>query len=512
MIKKSLKPLALCQGAFLLSVFSGASYLLGMMRDLMLGHFFGAGQETDAFMTAFLIPDFIFNFFMAGGLAVVLMPLFVEQEEKSRKDLDNFINAFFGFLGVFALILCGVAFFATPYIIYNLFEIQNSAQEIMTINMSRILLLSPIFFGISNSMGAFLISKKHYFSFAVSPFLYNAGIIGGIFFLHDYFGIYSAILGATFGMVLHAGIRFFDFYVNGYRVCPKIDLQNQALRKLFRLALPRTVTLACLQLILWVFNYIGYLLEDGSVSAFNFARNIQSFAVSIFGIAFANAVFPFLAEHASKKQPEKFISRLEKSFREILFLTMPSFVGLFVLSSLLIDVLFRHGQFDDRALVLTNSVLIFIAISIPTESLTHLFARAFLSFKNTLYPMIGKLIFLGVGSGYAFKFYETQGISSLGIGFFTGSVAEFLFLVVFLHFSLIHLPIGKLVLTLIRTGLIAFIMGFCVMWIRDSLYISKYLLLAISVLSGVLIYFGLGFLLRVPEAKTLYIYLKNRIK
>ncbi len=499
-------------GAFVIALASVLSYLFGFVRNLMLFHYFGASLNTDSYYTAFLIPDFILNLFIAGAVSGVLMPVFVDTTKKSKEDSEKLMNAFISIMNTIVIAVAIIAFFLAPFLIKSIFVQLEPAQQELTIKLMRILLLSPVLFGVSNSLGSILIAKKKFLSFALSPILYNTGILLGIYFLAEKYGIFALAWGAVFGAFLHMSLRVVDFFTTNLSLRPSFDFNAPNFKKVIILAIPKTIGLLAFQGMLWSVNWLGGLMEAGSIAAFNLARDLQSFAVSIFGIALATGVFPFLAEFAAEKNDEKFINRTEKSARQILFLAMPSAFGLFVLSKELIELFFVHGEFDQHDAFLANSVLLLMALAIPLESLNHLFARAFLARKNTLFPMFGQIIFFLSFSVGSFLFYQELGVATFGIMFLGAIFLQLFFLITSLSLHEIKFPFLRFMRKVLPILCLSFLMMICVYFIKNISYFSSEINFVLSVAGGVFVYFFGAFLLKLPELDRVFIYLENKFK
>lgn len=176
------------------------------------------------------------------------------------------------------------------------------------------------------------------------------------------------------------------------------------------------------------FTRIATMFAAGSVTAVSFARNFQSVPVSLFGIAFSVAIFPTLAECAAKGDRENFLKNFWKVLRDILIFTIPSALGLYLLSDLPIRIFLGGGKFSDENILRTASVLSIFALSVPTESLAHLLARSFYALKNTIIPVVLSVFGLFVSISFAIYQSKSIGILAIPYGFFLGSFMEVILL------------------------------------------------------------------------------------
>ncbi|MFA6917307.1 MAG: murein biosynthesis integral membrane protein MurJ [Candidatus Gracilibacteria bacterium] len=401
MEKKYFKAISVGKATALVSITSFLSYVIGLMRDRIIAVNFGTTSATDAYNASFIIPDFLFNIFIAGALAAAFLPVFTEYLTKSKEDAykiaDTILTSgtlLIGFLAVIAFIFMDKI---TP-IIFS--DINISMQKDIT-SMTRMMLSASLLFTISNTLGNVLMAYKHFFSYAISPILYNMGIIFGVIFLSDKFGIYSAAIGVIIGGVFHCAIRIIDTFATEYRYKPRMDFSHPGFKKIIKLMIPQSISLICIQLNLYIFSFVGLQIASGGLAAFNFARNIKSFPISLFGIAFATAVFPYLTAAISSNNKGDYTHHIQKTIQRILFFTIPSLVGMMLLATPIVDLILGGGIFKEKSTQLTSLLLFFFAISIPFESITHILSRAFYAMQNTVTPMlvnIGTTIYIAIST------------------------------------------------------------------------------------------------------------------
>jgi len=470
-------PLGAGGGATLLGIASLLSYGAGLGRDLALNYQFGFSAETDAYLASFLLPDFIFNFLVLGFISGGFLPIFTQLKKSSK-----FFHSFLTLIVLSTIIMSVVAWLFTPQLINFIFT-EATVDTALIIKNTRIMLLSPLIFGISNVLGMVLLSHKHYLSMALSPLLYNCGIIAGILFFGGQFGVMAAVWGTVLGAVLHLLIRLYDLFACAETLRWRLTW-NKDLQKVFLLGLPRAVGLVALQITLIVFTKIAGQLQDGAITAWNFARNIQSLPVSLFGIAIATAVLPWLADLAAQAEDKKWQRRIAKSGSQILFFTLPAAVGLALLAKPVAEFLFGWGEQGDTGVTLLTSILLALALAIPAEALTHLLARASVSRQNTLLPMVGKIIFGITACGVAWQGSAAWGVAALGIGFASGLVLEMLWLFFAISWFTVHLPQRRLFLAALRLIGLTILMTIIV-WLVQQQLINQHLLLRLFIPAAV---------------------------
>ncbi|MCH7535633.1 MAG: hypothetical protein IH948_07810 [Bacteroidetes bacterium] len=175
------------EAAYFLAVFAFSSQILALIRDRLLANQFGAGEVLDIYYAAFRIPDFIFVTIASIASLSVLIPFLVERTSRSKDDGKNFISGVFSFFALSMILVSAVVFIFTPSILKLIFPgfIDSSFSELVLI--TRILLLQPILLGASSLFASVVHVYRKFILYAVSPLLYNVGIIIGILLVYKFF-------------------------------------------------------------------------------------------------------------------------------------------------------------------------------------------------------------------------------------------------------------------------------------------------------------------------------------
>lgn len=413
------------EGAAVLSILTFFSYVTGLLRDRIFAQTFGAGRELDLYNASFIIPDLLLTILVTSALSAAFIPIFTSLFAKGERDkafeLANSVlhSAFFAILligGIAAIFMPNLAGLIAP-------GFTETERETL-ISLSRLMLISPLIMAISSGLGAMLVSFKSFLAYGFSPILYNCGIIAGTFTI-PWLGIYGLAAGTIFGALLHLLPRFFGISASPFRYkFFAIKWRDANFIQMIKLMLPKIIGHPVEQLTFLGFTRAATLLAAGSVAAVSFARNFQSVPVSLFGIAFSVAIFPILAECAGKGDRENYLKNFWKALKNILIFTIPSAIGLYLLSDLPIRIFLAGGKFSDENIMRTASVLAVFAFSIPTESLKHLLARSFYALKNTIIPVLISVLGLTISVSFAFYKSKTVGILAIPYGFFLGSFSE----------------------------------------------------------------------------------------
>ncbi|MEK7065941.1 MAG: lipid II flippase MurJ, partial [Patescibacteria group bacterium] len=190
------------QAAYLLGFFAILSQVLGLVRDRLLAASFGAGQTLDIYYAAFRIPDFIFITVGSMVSVSVLIPFLMNKMKEGEEEGRKFIGNIFFFFFLLVVVISGITFFLVPTLSPILFPGFDSDKLAQVIILTRVLLLSPIFLGLSNIFGTLTQTYKRFFLYALSPILYNVSIISGILFFYPMFDLVGLVYGVILGAFL----------------------------------------------------------------------------------------------------------------------------------------------------------------------------------------------------------------------------------------------------------------------------------------------------------------------
>lgn len=514
-LRKLFKPIGLGGASALIAFTSFLSYAVGLVRDRTIAVHFGTTAATDTYNASFLIPDVLFNLFIAGALVAAFMPIFSEYLYKNKKEAFVIANTMLSGASLLIAFLIVIAFIFMEQIIPGIFPGVGLAEQKDIIFMTKLMLPSAFIFAISNTLGNILMTYRHFLSFALSPVLYNLGIILGILLLNDSLGIYSAAIGVLIGASLHLTVRLIDVFYTGFKYKPELKIKHPGFKKIIKLMIPKSLSLIAWQVNLYIFAVVGMRMAEGGLASFNFARNIQSFAVSLFGIAFATAVFPSLNAAISQNNRPLFTKNIQSTIQRILFFTVPAAVGIILLAEPITNIILGGGEFGKKSLEMTSIILLFFAISIPFESLSHLFARSFYAMRNTVTPMLINIFSLTVIALITIFVAPNFGIKWFSIGFTIGFVIYNVLFVSLLSRHLKGFLFPEFFKSLFKTALSATIMGVVVYFSKDldiHINLPEKLFQASRIAMGGASYLIVAYILKSPELNSVQFLLKKLLK
>ena len=411
---------ALPRGALILSSLTFAGYVMGLVRDRIFAHTFGAGPELDAYNAAFILPELALDVLVAGGLVAPFVPIFLGLRAETSEAARAFGRAVLTLaVGVMA-VAAGLLFIFAPQTIALIAPGFQDAQRDLYIQLFRIMCVTPVIFAASLVLGEILVAERSFVAYGLAPLMYNGGIVAGTLVLGPRIGIVGAAVGAVIGALAHLAIRVAGIYRTRFRPRPSLAFRTKGVGEFLRLMLPKMASHPIEPLTFLYFTALASTLAPGSVSSVSFARNFQSVPVSLIGASFAIAAFPAMSAAAFAGDRPAFRRVFGTTLITITALTIAAGVGLFVVSDLVIRVLLGGGAFNDADIARTTAVLAIFAISVPLESLTHLLSRAIYATRNTILPTVASIAGFVVTVISAQALVPKIGLAAIPAGFAIG--------------------------------------------------------------------------------------------
>ncbi len=383
---------------WILSIAALASAVLGLFRTRLLLDLYGVGIETDIYNFAFIIPDLVYFLLISGAISAAFIPVFIGYLGKDEKEAWRVAQSFFLTAVLSVIFIAAILFLFMPYLVDFFARGFDEQAKESAVLLSRIMLLSPIFFGIGAVFSGILQSKRQFLVCALAPLLYNLGIIIGILFFTKFWGIEGLAWGVAFGALIQMLIQAPFVFKAGFSFA-NFRFAKQAVQRIIKLMIPRSFSLGAQQINILVITSLASTISAGSITIFINSYNVNMLLVGVIGVSFATALFPEMSEAYSKKDFKRYLSSFSHIFRGILFLVLPSSVAMFVLREHIIRLIYGVDMvtWDDTRLMAASLGL--LSFGVFAYSLSPVFVRAFYAMRDTKTPLFASL--LGVVSNIA---------------------------------------------------------------------------------------------------------------
>ncbi len=367
------------------------SNVVGLLRQVLVSQAFGTSAAMDAFNAAARLPDLLFNLVAGGSLGSAFIPVLTELLVQKRQQAAwRLVSAL---ANLVVAVLAGVsllaAWAARPIVAHLLAPGFGPEQQALTVDLLRILLLTPAIFGLSGLSMGVLHTHRRFLWPALAPTMYWLGMIFGVLVLAPRWGIYGLAWGAVLGALAHWGVQapgLWRLPARRYWLTWGWDMPE--VRRVFRLMVPRWVGVAVVQLNFWINVVLASGMPEGSLTAIQVAWAVMTMPQVVIAQAIAIAALPTFAAQAARGETETLRSSLAFTLRGVLLLALPATVGLLVLREPVIAVLFQRGAFDAHSTRLVVWALLWYTLGLVAHSLVEILSRAFYALQDTRTPVM----------------------------------------------------------------------------------------------------------------------------
>lgn len=474
--------LKLMKSTAVVGVMTFLSRILGLVRDVVMARFFGAGAGTDAFLVAFKIPNFFRRLFGEASFAYAFVPVLTEYKtQRSHEEVQEFVDRVAGALAsaLFILTLLGIVFapifimiFAPTWMSEQPYK-HELAAAMLILTFPYVLFISLTAFagGILNAYGKFAVP-------AFTPVLLNICLIACAVWLSPYLD--NPIMSMAWG-VFFAGIAQLVFQLPflmkiGLIPRPRWGWKDQGVRRILRLMGPTLLSSSVMQISLLIDTWLASALITGSVSWLYYSDRLVEFPLGVFGIALATVVLPALSKSYAEKSAEKFNMTLDWSLRLVMIISVPSAVGLMILAGPLISTVFYGGKFTAEYVDMTTWALMAYSIGLLGFIFVKVLSPGFYARQDTRTPMFAAVrsLYLKIIMSFLFLWVLVDWnfmISHVGLALATalGSIINAIYLYVALRKQKIYTPGAGWYGDILRILFAGLVMGGILYWLSPEL-------------------------------------------
>lgn len=483
-------------GALILAASALLSRVLGLVRDMVIAYVFGAGESEgiyalDSYFAAFRVPDLIYTFLVAGAMSAAFVPLYSQLKKKSTKKASEFGSQVIHLLMILLVIGVGVMWICAPLFVPWITPGFSESLQEQTAQLTRIMLLSPFFLGLSSVFQGIENSHKTFYGIAMAPLVYNLSLIIGAFFFGEAYGVYALTWSVVIGALMHFLVQVPGVLSTSFKYEWNWNFKSKEIKDFLILTFPRLAGIGFMQLNTVLDTLLASLLTVGSVSVYNYALNLQSLPHGVVAVSVSIAVFASLSEFDDDK--EKFLGTIKRSLNTILFWVLPAIVGLFLLRDQIVEVLLMRGAFDATASARTSLMLGIFVWAALGQSIVPLFARAFYALKDTKTPVISVLISgtLQVLISLLLIFHFNLPVWALAISSIVGWSLNALLLVVIMARRLGHNPFDFFDRITAWSVMHVVVMASSILLLQSQSYPHEILELVLTITIPGLLYLGL---------------------
>jgi putative peptidoglycan lipid II flippase len=504
----------LVRSASIITPLTLTSRVTGYIRDKVIALTLGAGTRSDAFFVAFRIPNMLREIVGEGAMSSAFIPVYAEVAHKRS---DEEARAFVGrALGSFAAILAAltvVGILCSPLLVDLLARQFHSTPGKFALTVALNRWIFPYIFLVS--MAAFcqaVLNAKHRFAAAAAaPIFLNIAMILGAAVLAPHLEepTYGLAAGVLLGGVLQIAIQIPQLTKMRAVGRPHLGWRDPAVRSVLLLMTPRLFAYGINTINTVISTRFAASLGNANVSHFYYANRLKELVLGGFAVSLATAILPLLSRQALSEDRGPFKDNLAFALRLLVFVTIPASVGLIVLKTPIVRVLFEGGRFaapDTRA---TAAALATLAAGLLFFAGVRVVVPAFYALKDTRMPVLAALADCATFVLLCVLLTRPMGLSGIGLAASAAAGVNLAFLLLILRRREGRLRGKEILISFARLAVAAAVMAVALAaanrWLdlENSRGWTGAILLVCVILGGAGIYWAAASLAGAPEPSEL---------
>lgn len=364
------------------------SRMLGLARETAIANRFGVSTQTDGYVVGSYIPITLSNMLVSGIVAAVFIPLFsrlVSQNKKS--ELKEIITVT---VNQFVLLIIGVIvvlYIFAPFVLKIQAPGWDAERLYYGVKVFRVALPSILFLGLAALSSGILNSVKIFGIPTLGGIVFNATIVTLTLIYAYRLGIVVVPIALVIGAIGQFLIQYIWVEKKGLGYRFKPILRHPAMKELYMLILPVIIGSGINYLAPIVNNMVGSQLSKGYLTALQYSFKVSQFPIGIFALAVSSVVFPSLAEHVSKNDTKNVQLNVQWALKFIFLVMLPATLGLIVLSTPVIRLLFESGKFTVADTLITAPTVQLYCIALVPWSVTAVLVKILYSCRDTVTPV-----------------------------------------------------------------------------------------------------------------------------
>ncbi len=369
------------------SSFIGISRISGFLRELVFSFFIGTSEIMDAFVIAYMIPNFFRRILGEKAAESVFIPMYIRQKERGKVYSDDYMSKVFSVLGIILIVLVVLFYPIAPVFIRLVAPGFNASTFDIALKMTFLILPYMFFIGIYAFLGALLESHKKFALYNFSPFVFNITLILFIIFLYNKINIHAITTGVIIGVILQTAVLFFSLTKLNIKFVFKPNFKDKDIKDTGKLLIPITMGSGIEKLSIYVDRIMASLLPIGSISSLYFAFRLIDLPFAVFSIAIGKVIHPYISSKSVYEDMRKFRSYIFKGVLLNFAILIPISIVFAFFAKIIVQLVFMRGSFDMNSVNMTYQPLIYYTIGLTPMGIVALFSRAFYALLDTKTPL-----------------------------------------------------------------------------------------------------------------------------
>jgi putative peptidoglycan lipid II flippase len=506
----------LARAALLLATATITSRFLGYLEIALMTAQVGQNRFTDSFQVAFSVPDFTYNILVGGMLAAAFIPVFGGYLAKGQEDEGwRMASSLFNLIFLLLVVVIAAGMIFAPQFVRILAPGFDPGAVALTARLMRIMFFQCLFLGLAGLMIGVLNSYNRFTGNALSIMLYNVPVVLIGLLLYRFpavlanpertITLYS--IGVMAGAAVSLLVQSVELLKFGVRYRPLLDFRHPGLKLFGILVFPVLISQSVAYFNTFVTQYLASMLPAGQLADSKLALRIMVMPLGLFATSIGVAIFPTMTEQAAQERWHDFRRSISLGLRTTNFLTFPAAAGLVAIGLPITRLFFGFGKITTHDTVLISYALFWYSFGIIGYSAEIMLTRAFYAIKDTRTPVVVTLGMIALSVALSILLVKPMGIGGLALAYSAAGVVELFALVTVLRIRLGSIDGRRILSSSVGTIVASLAMGIACYFTADGLErllgeahkLSQLATVGGSIVVGILVYFGIAYLLKMEE-------------
>ncbi len=510
----------IAKGVRSFTIGTAISRVMGLVREAVQSHLFGAGFAMDAFNAAFRIPNFLRDLFAENALSAAFVPVLTSEKAKSKDAQNLFASNIFNalFLVVGAVSILGI--FLSPwlarFIAFGFKAVPGKVE--LTGSLTAVIFPFLLFIALGAWAMSYLNTEGAFFVPSLAPSFFNVFSILTPIALFAYFTsrgtnpIYGLALGVTIGGLMQFAAQVPRLFQKGFHYKFYLNFRNPEFLRAMALFVPVVIGLSGERINVLVNTMLITRLQEGSISWLNYAFRIMHLPLGMFGIAVGTVALPTFARMIADGAREKIAPTLNDSLKMVLFLTIPTSALIAFLASPITSLIYEHGRFKAADTAATASILVLYMMGVPFVSILRNVAGVFYAHKDARSPMLASFASVAVNLALNLSLMNVLGYRAFPLSVSIAAVVNITILFFRLPRKIGAFPLGGLAVYALRLAVASAAGGAAAYGIFQAalpifrpaigIYAAKLAGVAFGSAVGLPVFYGIALILGVGEIRS----------
>ncbi|HOL22739.1 MAG TPA: murein biosynthesis integral membrane protein MurJ [bacterium] len=483
--------------------------VFGLAREITTANFFGTISIYDAFLLAFMIPNFFRGLIAEGALNTAFIPVFTEYtlDEKRKEEGKDIFNICLTLsliiTSLIFIIVLGVSFVSTKIV-------SETSRWYYVWILLRFTFPYLIFISLAALNTGVLNAYKSFFIPSLSPVVLDLFWIAALFLILPFIPavperqIFVLCIGVLLGGLGQFLFTLIPVVRRGYKIHFNFNFSHPAVKKMGLLLAPMVIGVAVTPINLLVDNTLANTLYEGAVSGLWYSTRIFQLPLGVFAISISTAVLPWFSENISSQDHQSFVKNLIFATRMLVFLLLPFTFGMVILRTELVTFLFARGMFTAKSVALVSSPLAFYSLGLLGYGGASVWGRAFYACKDTVTPVKVGVFSIFMNFIMDIIFMQFMGHNGIALSTSIVGITNFILLVILFNRKHLYINLKKEAGFFLKIFFASSIMGYILYIYKNYagfLLSLPYLVLSCIIISVLIYILTTGILIKVRRLK-----------